>query len=166
MLSGLVKLWFQQQPGNWRQLLMKWSLSRRDLAVRRRKGSRIKAGSVFLSIFHQTASRNFVQRFHRWSGKRCRGRRPRLQQRKNRDRGSRLQGRRRVSSCKSSRRQQAGQSDRVMFLKERRSPVRRIFSLFSCEPPTTHVAFAAMGVLNQLDTGNRRRTGDRRSLEE
>ncbi len=53
----------------------------------------------------------------------------------------------------------------VMFLKERRSPVRRVFSLFSCGRPAMHVACGAMDVLNKSDTENRRRTGDRRSLE-
>ena len=53
----------------------------------------------------------------------------------------------------------------VMFLKERRSPVRRVFSLFSCGRPAMHAVCAATDVLNKPDTENRRRTGDRRSLE-
>ena len=60
---------------------------------------------------------------------------------------------------------QAGQCDAVMFLKERRSPVRRVFALFSCGRLAMHVVCAATDLLNKPDTENRRRTGDRRSLE-
>jgi hypothetical protein len=53
----------------------------------------------------------------------------------------------------------------VMFLKERRSPVRRVFCLFRCGDAATHIAFAVMAVSTKRYTENRRRTGDRRSLE-
>ena len=53
----------------------------------------------------------------------------------------------------------------VMFLKERRSPVRRVFSLFSCGRPSMHVACGTMDILNKPDTENWRGTGGRRSLE-
>jgi hypothetical protein len=63
------------------------------------KVSRTRAGSGFLLIFHQIASRNFARPFCRVWGKHHRGRHPRpLQQR--------LKPRRKVSLCKLSSNQQ------------------------------------------------------------
>jgi hypothetical protein len=53
----------------------------------------------------------------------------------------------------------------MKFLKERRSPVRRVFFSLYYGHITKHAAVVAVGVTDKLEIENQRRTGDRRSLQ-
>jgi hypothetical protein len=53
----------------------------------------------------------------------------------------------------------------IKFLKERRSPVRRVFSSLYYGYISMHTAVVAVAVADKLEIENRRRTGDRRSLQ-
>ncbi len=52
-----------------------------------------------------------------------------------------------------------------VFAKERRSPVRRLFSSLCHGLPVMHVALVAADAIAKLKLRNLRRTGDRRSFQ-
>ncbi len=53
----------------------------------------------------------------------------------------------------------------MKFLKDRRSPVRRLFSSLYYGHISMHTAVVAVAVTDKLEIENQRRTGDRRSLQ-
>ena len=53
----------------------------------------------------------------------------------------------------------------MKFLKERRSPVRRVFSSLYYGHISMHTAVVAVAVADTLKIENQRLTGDRRSLQ-
>jgi hypothetical protein len=53
----------------------------------------------------------------------------------------------------------------MKFLKERQSPVRRVFSSLYYGHISMHIAVVAVAVADRLKIENQRLTGDRRSLQ-
>jgi hypothetical protein len=53
----------------------------------------------------------------------------------------------------------------MKFLKERRSPVRRVFFSLYYGHFSIHTVVVAVAVTDKLEIENQRRTGDRRSLQ-
>jgi low temperature requirement protein LtrA len=53
----------------------------------------------------------------------------------------------------------------MKFLKERRSPVRRVFSSLYYGHISMHTAVVVVAVTDKFEIENQRRTGDRRSLQ-
>jgi low temperature requirement protein LtrA len=53
----------------------------------------------------------------------------------------------------------------MKFLKERRSPVRRVFSSLNYGHISMHTAVVVVAVTDKFENENQQRTGDRRSLQ-